>query len=87
MKTAIRNFAEKTGPVSPLYTMIGRGGLTASIFPLGATIQKIAVLDADGQEIPLALGFPDPEPYEALAREFLSKNPIGAQYSHTLENR
>lgn len=66
MKTAIRNFAEKTGPAYPLYTMNSRGGLTVSILPLGATIQKIAVLVAGGQEIPLALGFPDPEPYEAL---------------------
>ncbi len=67
MQTAIRNFAEKTCPTYPLYTMNGRNGLTAAILPLGAVIQKIAVFDASGQDIPLALGFPGPRPYEALA--------------------
>jgi len=66
MQTTIGNFAEKASPVYPLYTMKGHNGLTASILPLGGTIQKIAVLDEAGQEIPLALGFSKPGPYESL---------------------
>ena len=66
MQTAIGNFAGKTGPFYPLYTMKGRNKLMVTILPLGATVQKIAVCDEDGQEIPLALGFPGPEPYQSL---------------------
>lgn len=66
MQTAIRNFPQRNPSYYPLYTMEGDNRLTISILPLGAVIQKIAVFDERGQEIPLALGFPEPEPYASL---------------------
>lgn len=67
MQTAIGKFPQRKGRFYPLYRMKGQNGLTVSIIPLGAAIQKIAVTDGAGGELSLALGFPDPEPYEALA--------------------
>lgn len=75
MKTTVKTFPTDTpstrgghssNPLHtcPLYDLIADSGLTVSILPLGASIQKVSVTDSDGQEIPLALGFPDLQPYE-----------------------
>ena len=66
MQTAMRDFPQSLTPVYPLYTMKGDGGLTVSVLALGGALQKIAISDENGQERPLALGFPYPEPYESL---------------------
>lgn len=66
MQTTIRDFPQSPAPLFPLYTMEGRGGLTASFLPLGAALQKIAVPDENGRELSLALGFPDLAPYASL---------------------
>lgn len=66
MQTAMRDFPQSLTPVYPLYTMKGDGGLTVSVLALGGVLQKIAISDKNGQERPLALGFPYPEPYESL---------------------
>lgn len=50
-----------------LYTLSSPSGLRAVISPLGAALQKLAVPDALGREVSLALGFPTPRPYEDLA--------------------
>ena len=47
-----------------LYDLTCSSRLTVSILPLGATIQKIALREKNGQEIPLALSFADIQPYE-----------------------
>ena len=66
MQTAIINFVGRNGRFYPLYTMKGYNKLTAAILPLGASIQKIVACDEDGKEIPLTLGFPEPEPYQSV---------------------
>lgn len=48
----------------PLYDLVSASGLTVSILPLGASVQKISVTDPDGREIPIALGFPDLQSYQ-----------------------
>lgn len=67
MQTAIGDFPQSSTPVYPLYTMKGRGGLTASFLPLGAALQKIAIPGENGRELSLTLGFPALEPYASLA--------------------
>ena len=77
MKTAVRTFPAHTSAIRsghspdprhsyPLYDLISESGLTVSILPLGASIQKISVTDPDGQKLPIALGFPDIQPYKEL---------------------
>ncbi len=68
MKTAVRTFpahisahGRRSGPghTYPLYDLISASGLTVSILPLGASLQKISVTDTDGTEMP---SFPSWEP-------------------------
>lgn len=66
MQTAMGDFPQSLTPLYPLYTMKSDGGLTVSVLTLGGTLQKIAISDENGQERPLALGFPGPGPYESL---------------------
>lgn len=66
MQNTVGDFPQGPGSLYPLYTMKGRSGLTVSVLPLGAALQKIAVCDENGRELPLALGFPDPDPYRSL---------------------
>lgn len=75
MKTAVRTFPAyisvhgrraRPGHTYPLYDLISASGLTVSILPLGASIQKISVTDTDGKELPIALSFLGIQPYEDL---------------------
>ena len=75
MKTAVRTFpahisahGRRSGPghTYPLYDLISASGLTVSILPLGASLQKISVTDTDGTELPIALSFLGIQPYEDL---------------------
>ncbi len=75
MKTAVRTFpahisahGRRSGPghTYPLYDLISASGLTGSILPLGASLQKISVTDTDGTELPIALSFLGIQPYEDL---------------------
>lgn len=65
MKTARHDLPRTDHTSYPVYDLISASGLTLSILPLGASIQKISVRD-QGREIPLALGFPQAGPYEEL---------------------
>lgn len=75
MKTAVKTFpahisahGRRFGPVHtyPLYDLISASGLTVSILPLGASLQKISITGTDGTELPIALSFWDIQPYEDL---------------------
>lgn len=66
MQAHIGTFPTNGPSFCPIYTMKGRNNLTASILPLGAVIQKLAVLEGTGEERHIVMGFPRPEPYENL---------------------
>lgn len=63
MRIDIGNFSR----AYDLYALTAPSGLCAVVSPLGAALQKIAVPDALGREVSLALGFPGPQPYESLS--------------------
>lgn len=58
MRLIDRKLTIKSGENLSVFDMITNHGLSVSLIPIGASIQKIALKDADGEEIQMALGSP-----------------------------
>lgn len=64
MKVLTKNMPNKDGYPCSIYDITTNLGLTVSILELGASIQKIAIWEPDGQSVSIALGSPDLSFYE-----------------------
>ena len=65
MKIKTRELWNQEGTAYKVYDMVTSLGMTVTVTALGAAIQKVAIRDETGRELPVTLGFEDMGQYES----------------------